>query len=59
MHVAGELALWLDAAFGLLLAISAAVTAEGLARIAEADTGRSQGARTHAGAGEPRLLAQS
>ena len=35
MHVAGELALWLEAAFGLISAISVVLTAELLARYTE------------------------
>jgi len=37
MHVAGELTPWLEAAFGLILAVLAVVTAELLARYAETD----------------------
>ena len=46
MHVAGELMPWLEAAFGLILAGSAVVTAELLARYTETDTRRRKGTQT-------------
>ena len=52
MQVAGEFTLWLDAAFGLILAISVVVAAELLARYAEADTGSVQGTQTQSGVDE-------
>jgi len=46
MHVAGELTPWLAAAFGLILAVSAVVTAELLARYTETDARRRKGTQT-------------
>ena len=46
MHVAGELTPWLEAAFGLILAVSAVVTAELLARYTETDATRRKGNQT-------------
>jgi len=59
MHAAGELMSWMEAAFGFILALSAVVTAEALARYTEADAARRQGILARSDVNDARAFAHS